>query len=169
MEVLWAPWRGEYLGGPRTPGCFLCDYHQQPPDRDAANYVVYRGAACYVLLNLYPYNNGHLMIAPYAHVASPDNLPVATLTELAQLTALSLQALRRVASPEGFNVGMNLGAAAGAGLADHVHQHVVPRWRGDVNFMASIGNTRVIPEALADTWAKLRAAFSGLTDRDPSA
>lgn len=162
MDVVWAPWRGEYVGGAKPESCFLCQHPQEPPERDEANYVVFRGVTCYVLMNLFPYNNGHLMIAPYAHIASPEDAPDETLTELMTLTARSLRALRRVCAPHGFNVGMNLGSAAGAGVDGHLHQHVVPRWRGDVNFMAVIGDTRVIPEALHQTWSKLRQALAGL-------
>ncbi|MBI4497880.1 MAG: HIT domain-containing protein [Chloroflexi bacterium] len=167
MEVLWAPWRGTYVRGPKREECFLCQFPQDPPERDAATYVVHRGATGYILLNLFPYSNGHLMVAPYAHVASPEELSPEALLELMQLTNLGLRALRQVSAPHGFNVGMNLGTAAGAGLAEHLHLHVVPRWQGDVNFMPVVGDTRVIPDALDQTWARLRQAIAEVQGPTP--
>jgi ATP adenylyltransferase len=120
---------------------------------------VYRGEHCFVILNAYPYNNGHVMIAPYAHEPTLEPLDSATLTETMELVQRSMAALRQVYAPEGFNLGFNIGKAAGAGIEDHVHMHVVPRWSGDTNFMPVIGDVRVLPQSLADSWRELKEAF----------
>jgi len=138
-------------------GCVLCA--KQASDDDAANYVLYRGERAYIILNLYPYNNGHLMVVPYEHVASLEDLDAATLTELMALTKQGLAALRKAMDPDGFNVGVNLGRAAGAGIHDHVHIHIVPRWEGDTNFMPVLGETRVIPQMLGETYTQLLSAI----------
>ena len=121
--------------------------------------MVHRGEHCFVILNAYPYNNGHVMVAPYAHEPSIDPLDDETLLEMGQLVKRSIRALRAVYSPDGFNIGINQGAAAGAGIEEHVHQHVVPRWGGDTNFMPVIGDVRVLPQALAESWNELRRVF----------
>lgn len=128
---------------------------QSPVAGDRENYILYRGEACYIMLNLFPYTNGHLMIAPYRHEASIDRLDDNSLYEMIALTRASVAALTRALSPAGFNIGMNLGKVAGAGIADHLHMHVVPRWQGDVNFMSVFAETRLIPEALDATYDKL--------------
>lgn len=128
---------------------------QSPVARDGENYILYRGEACYIMLNLFPYTNGHLMIAPYRHEASIEQLDDKSLYEMIALTRASVAALTRALSPAGFNIGMNLGKVAGAGIADHLHMHVVPRWQGDVNFMSVFAETRLIPEALDATYDKL--------------
>jgi ATP adenylyltransferase len=157
VRQVWAPWRMAYIQrSERKVGCVLCA--KQASD-DAANYVLYRGERAYIILNLYPYNNGHLMVVPYEHMASLEDLDAPTLTELMLLTKRSLAALREAMAPDGFNVGVNLGRAAGAGIHDHVHVHIVPRWEGDTNFMPVLGETRVIPQMLGDTYTQLLSAI----------
>ncbi|MBN2452404.1 MAG: HIT domain-containing protein [Lentisphaeria bacterium] len=153
---LWAPWRIEYIRGPKEGACFLCEKGQQ--DRDGDN-VVHRGPFAFVLLNEYPYNAGHLLVAPYRHVADLTDLSVEECNEVVALMVQSKAVLSRVMAPHGFNLGFNLGEAAGAGLAGHVHGHVVPRWCGDTNFMAVLADVRVVPEALAATAELLRQAW----------
>ncbi|MCC6190030.1 MAG: HIT domain-containing protein [Anaerolineales bacterium] len=153
MQQLWSPWRMPYLRGTDSgnpAGCIFCDLPAQ--DADADNFIVRRGRHVYVILNRYPYNNGHMMIVPYAHVPSFEQLDAPALAELMALSNETLAALRNMYHPQAFNLGANIGAAAGAGIADHVHMHVVPRWAGDTNFMATVAGTRVIPEDLAETY-----------------
>ena len=156
MEHLWSPWRMAYLRNeaaapqPGLTGCVFCDL--PAAGDDAASLIVRRGTHAYVILNKYPYNNGHLLVVPFAHVPSLEQLDEPTLAELMRLTNQSLAALRRMYNPQAFNLGANIGAAAGAGIAEHVHLHVVPRWAGDTNFMTSVNNVRVIPEDLQETY-----------------
>lgn len=138
-------------------GCIFCDKPREA--RDAENLIVQRGHTAYVILNLYPYNNGHFMVVPYGHVPSPEQLEAATLTEMMVLMNQGLTALRTLYNPQAFNVGMNIGIAAGAGIAGHVHLHVVPRWAGDTNFMTVAAETRVIPEDLTTTWQRMKNAW----------
>jgi ATP adenylyltransferase len=152
-QRLWAPWRLDYIKGPDPDECIFCA--AADGDDDAGRYVVARGEHCFVMLNAYPYNNGHLMVSPAAHTASIEDLPDDQLLELMQLTRRSLAALREAYSPEGFNIGVNQGKAAGAAFDDHVHMHVVPRWGGDNNFMPVIGSTRVLPESLDHSYETL--------------
>jgi ATP adenylyltransferase len=152
-ERLWAPWRLDYIKGPKPDECIFCS--AAGSDDDAASYVVARGERCFVLLNAYPYTNGHLMVAPYEHVPSLGDLGEPELLELMTLTQRSLAAIREAYGPEGFNVGVNEGKVAGAGVEEHVHLHVVPRWGGDTNFMPVVGNTRVLPQSLDDSYATL--------------
>ncbi len=154
---MWAPWRLDYIKGPKAGECIFCVKPSE--DDDESNYVVHRGEQCFVILNAFPYNNGHVMVAPFEHVASLEDLGEPALLEMMTLTQRLMAALRAVYGPEGFNVGANLGSAAGAGVRDHVHLHVVPRWSGDTNFMPVIGSTRVLPESLADSYRALRTAF----------
>ena len=163
MQQLWAPWRMTYLqGGDRADGCFLCAYGAGDPP-DAPDVVVWRGEHVYALLNAYPYTNGHVMVAPCVHGGDLVALNEATAAELMVGVRLVLTALKAVYQPQGFNVGANLGSAAGAGYGEHVHMHVVPRWSGDTNFMTATAGTRVIPESLEDTARRLRAALAELT------
>jgi len=157
MEHLWAPWRMEYIQMEKPEGCILCQKPSQ--DNDAANHILYRGNSNFVIMNAYPYNPGHLLVAPYRHVASLDDLTPDERHEHIDVVSRTVEILREVFSPGGFNLGTNLGRLAGAGIADHVHAHVVPRWQGDTNFMPVIGDTRVIPEALAETYQKLKDKF----------
>jgi ATP adenylyltransferase len=144
-----------YVGGenPR-PGCIFCNKASE--DRDEENLILLRGQNCFALMNLYPYNTGHLMIAPYAHVPSIQQMNAESLTEMMTLAQRLLRALQDALGPHGFNLGINQGSIAGAGIADHVHQHIVPRWSGDTNFMPVIGEVKIIPEYLETTYQKLR-------------
>jgi ATP adenylyltransferase len=156
MERLWAPWRGEYVRSASSgegQGCLFCEL-QKKDDEEA--YIVARADRGFAVLNAYPYNSGHLMIAPYRHEGDPEKLEDAESLELQQLLQRSLAALREAMSPDGFNIGMNLGRVAGAGVPDHLHWHVVPRWDGDTNYMPIVGETKVLPESLDQTLAKLR-------------
>jgi len=158
MKPMWAPWRMEYIQMEKPEGCILCEKPGQ--DNDAANYILYRGNKNFIIMNAYPYNPGHLMIAPYRHIANLEELTDEELHEYIEIVARSIKVLRQVFSPGGFNLGTNMGKAAGAGIVDHVHTHVVPRWQGDVNFMPVLADTRVIPEALAETYEKLKGKFN---------
>jgi ATP adenylyltransferase len=164
MENLWAPWRMAFIA-PKTPQPQVCIFCAKPAaDRDAENYILYRGTFCFMLLNLYPYNNGHLMIAPYQHVASIEELDAATLAELMAQAQLALRALRVVMKPDGFNMGINEGKVAGAGFAEHMHFHIVPRWNGDTNFMPVIADIKVVPEHLDSVYQHLKLAIEALLD-----
>lgn len=160
MERLWSPWRLAYVTGFSQPdGCIFCralEGHGQE------SLVVFRGAACFVILNLYPYNNGHLMVVPNRHVGTLAGATPGELAELIELTRRAEIALGEAYRPHGFNMGINLGQPAGAGVVDHFHMHVVPRWHGDTNFMPVVGNVRVLPEELGQTAAKLRPIFERL-------
>lgn len=151
-----------YLRGEeKSPnGCVFCI---QSTSDDAGNHVLCRGERCYVILNRFPYNTGHLMVIPYAHVSTLEALDARTLSEMGALTQLSLRVLKEVYAPQGFNIGMNIGEAAGAGVAEHLHLHVVPRWRGDTNYMTVVGKTRMIPEWLDQMYAELLPVFDNLS------
>ena len=157
MERLWAPWRIKYLERDNMEGCIFCE--KPAENRDEENYILYRGEWAYILLNLYPYSNGHLMVAPYAHVGQLVDMDRATRAEIMELTTFCTRLLSHVSHPAGFNIGANIGKAAGAGFDQHFHMHVVPRWLGDTNFMPVVGNTRVIPESLDDTYRRLKRAL----------
>ena len=141
-------------------GCIFC---VKPQEDDAEAHILHRGHLCYVILNRFPYSNGHLMVVPYAHVSSLESLNVDELAELMALTQLSLRVLRAAYEPQGFNVGVNIGTAGGAGVAEHVHLHVVPRWVGDTNYMTVIGRTRIVPEWLDQTYERLRPLFEQMS------
>jgi ATP adenylyltransferase len=162
MDRLWTPWRLAYVtGAHKSADCVFCEAQQQTgPD----SLVVFRGTTCYVVLNLYPYNNGHLMVVPNRHVASLATATTDELCELIELTRRAEVALGEAFAPHGLNMGINLGKPAGAGVLDHVHMHVVPRWNGDTNFMSVVGETRVLPEELPVTAAKLRPIFERLAE-----
>jgi ATP adenylyltransferase len=161
VERLWSPWRLAYVeGGGEPKSCIFCDALEA---EDAAPLVLLRGRFSFVILNLYPYNNGHLMVVPGRHVATLAEASGDELDEMIRLTRLSEMALTEAYKPQGMNVGMNLGRAAGAGIADHMHIHVVPRWTGDTNFMSVVGNVRVLPEDLERTAKRLREIFERLT------
>ena len=157
MEHIWAPWRIEYIKMEKPAGCILCDKPGQ--NRDAENYILYRGNKNFVIMNSYPYNPGHIMVAPYRHVASLDELTDSELHEHFEIVRRSTKILREVFNPGGFNIGINLGKVAGTGIDEHVHTHIVPRWQGDTNFMPVISGARVVPEALAETYRKLKSKF----------
>ncbi|MEK6649277.1 MAG: HIT domain-containing protein [Actinomycetota bacterium] len=161
-QRLWAPHRLEYLRGenrPLTDNDISCPFCRIPTLSDEEGLIVVRGEGAYVVMNLYPYNPGHLLVCAYRHVADLTDLTVAERNEIAELTSHAMQTLRKVSQPGGFNLGMNQGAVSGAGIADHIHQHVVPRWAGDANFMPIIGHTKVLPQLLAQTQADLAAAW----------
>ena len=161
LDRLVTPWRSEYIASARdadASGCILCKLRDDP-ENDEANFVVHRAAHTFVVLNRYPYVSGHLMIVPFAHVSLLDAADKATTDELMDLTKKAQTALSEVYRPDGFNVGMNLGAAAGAGVAHHIHIHILPRWVGDTNFMTLVGETRVLPEDLPSTYKKLHNRF----------
>ena len=158
MDYLWTPWRYQYLTRPPDPAaCVFCAAAAGSDDRESL--VVYRAALNFIILNRYPYTSGHLMVVPFEHVASLEDLREETAAEMMQLARTSVRRLKAVYRPEGLNVGINLGASAGAGITGHLHVHVLPRWTGDTNFMTAVGETRVLPEDLAVTWEKLRQAF----------
>jgi ATP adenylyltransferase len=161
LQRLWSPWRSQYIASgvdSYGKGCVFCSIAVDP-DSDASHFVLHRGQHAFVLLNLYPYITGHLMVVPYLHTSEFDSVPKEITDEMMDLAKRSQSALRGVYSPSGFNLGMNLGSAAGAGIADHIHIHVLPRWAGDTNFMTTVGESRVIPEALDVTYQKLLQHF----------
>ena len=165
-DILWTPWRLDFILRAKQPGCVLCQKIHAEPSQDRENLVLYRGEHCAVILNLYPYATGHLMVLPYLHTSDFVGLEGATLGELAELSQRGVALLKQTHRPDGLNLGMNLGKVAGAGIDDHIHQHIVPRWNGDNNFMSVTAQTRLMPELLLDTYDKLMAArgefFSGL-------
>ncbi len=160
MDRLWTPWRFTYVSRaePQSP-CIFCD--KAAAASDAESFVVYRGRHSFVLLNIFPYNNGHMMIAPYEHAATLGETSRDALQEIIELTRLAEKHLLAIYKPLGINIGMNIGECAGAGVAGHIHMHVLPRWPGDAGFMTTVSETRVIPEDLRVSWEKLRAAFQG--------
>ena len=161
MERLWSPWRAKYIAAgvdSQSDRCVFCDIAAHP-DQDDTNFVVHRSKLAFVVLNLFPYITGHMLVIPYEHTSEFDTVAKEITDELMDLCKQSQAALRAVYSPPGFNVGINLGAAAGAGIVDHLHIHVLPRWSGDTNFMTTIAASRVIPESLETTYSKLRSRF----------
>ena len=155
---LWTPHRMAYIKGEgKGPDCAFCEI---PTLKDQDGLVVARGTTCYSVLNLYPYNSGHLMVVPFRHVAQYDELTTEETAEVADMTQHAIRAIRHASAAQGFNVGMNLGHEAGAGIAAHLHQHVVPRWGGDTNFMPVVGQTKVLPELLPETRALLARAWT---------
>jgi ATP adenylyltransferase len=163
MDRLWTPWRLAYVTAASTvtPGCVFCEVLALHTEDSL---IVHRGTSCFVILNLYPYNNGHLMVVPYRHVGRLALLEPDELSELMQLTRVVEMALQELYEPHGFNMGLNLGKPAGAGVLDHLHMHVVPRWNGDTNFMSVVADTRVLPEDLVHTAARLRPVMARLVD-----
>jgi ATP adenylyltransferase len=160
MDYLWSPWRYQYLTAPPAlGGCIFCQKASE--QKDAENLVVWRGQRNFVLLNLFPYTSGHLMIAPYEHVARLEDAREETVAEMMLTARAAERHLRAIYRPGGLNLGMNVGRAAGAGIEEHIHMHVLPRWVGDSNFMTVVGETRVLPENLEVTYEKLSRAFAG--------
>jgi ATP adenylyltransferase len=160
MDYLRSPWRFTYVSeGVKTDDCVFCELHRQEAARDREHLILHRGRSNFIVLNLFPYTTGHVMVAPYAHVANLADLDAPTLSEMMGLAQKMEAALRASHNPEGYNLGMNLGKCAGAGVADHLHLHITPRWTGDSNFMTVIGETRVLPEDLLVTYDKLASAF----------
>ncbi len=158
MEQIWAPWRMAYVLSEKPEGCILCD--KPAEDNDDANHILYRGKMNYILMNQYPYNPGHLLVAPYRHIDGLDKLSKDELHEHSDLVVKCITVLRRAFNCPSFNIGTNMGKVAGAGIDEHVHTHIVPRWQGDTNFMPVIGGTRVVPEAIDETYKKLKGKFS---------
>ncbi len=158
MQIIWAPWRIEYILSEKSRECFFCTKSRQTA-HDRENFVLYRGIQAFALMNLYPYNNGHVMIAPYAHVPSLVDLNPEQIGELFAITRLCEQVLSQAMQPEGFNIGINLGKAAGAGVEEHLHVHIVPRWNGDTNYMTTVSKVRVIPQELEETYDMLHSFF----------
>lgn len=160
IKQLWAPWRMAYLGGAEGKGCFLCRACRS--DRDQENLILYRGKKAFIIMNKYPYNSGHLMVAPKSHRGDLLALSDAELKELWLLTRHAVWALKKTYHPDAFNVGMNLGHAAGAGVKDHLHQHIVPRWRGDTNFLPVLDDAKSMPQYLNETYDQLYRYFRRL-------
>ena len=158
MKALWAPWRMEYILGKKEPGCIFCSYPKKNKDRE--NLIIYRSTHNFVMMNKYPYINGHIMVVPYIHTSTIDNLTDEVLLDFIKVTRQSLKNLKEILRPEGFNIGINIGAVAGAGLEEHVHLHMVPRWAGDTSFMSVFGEIRVIPEHIMETYDKLYPIFN---------
>ncbi len=161
MKTIWAPWRIGYLQRKRPRGCVLCQRSRLKAD--ARHYILYRGRETFVILNAFPYTSGHLLVCPYRHGGALETLPEAVLADLMRTTARAVRALKKALRPHGFNIGMNQGRVAGAGLATHAHLHIVPRWEGDTNFMPLFGDVRVLPEYLAATYRRLRPHFTNRT------
>lgn len=154
MQRLWAPWRMKYIEqADETPGCIFCE--KPAEHKDAGNLILYRGKTAFFMLNAFPYNTGHLMVAPFKHTADMEGLDDEELLEISHLVRYTIRLLRAAMQPDGFNLGVNLGRTAGAGVADHIHWHVVPRWNGDTNFMPVVADTKVLPESLEATYDKL--------------
>lgn len=154
-DLLWAPWRLQYIEmDTSTGGCIFVDLPAQSEDR--ANLILYRGAHSFVIMNAFPYTNGHLMVAPYKHTAEISDLEDETLLEINQMLGHCVRWIRAAYNPDGFNIGINLGKAAGAGIPTHIHWHIVPRWSGDTNFMTTVGQVRVLPQSLEDSYDRLK-------------
>ncbi len=158
MDHLWTPWRYAYIAtAGKVGGCIFCDLPKEGDDAKVG--IVYRGEHCFVILNHYPYTSGHVMVVPFAHMDELQKVSVAAAHEMIELTQKMERILRQLYSPDGINLGMNVGRAAGAGVAGHVHMHILPRWVGDTNFMTTVGETRLLPEAIEMTYAKIRGAL----------
>jgi len=160
MDYLWTPWRYQYITATGAIGeCVFCAAARNPDDR--ASLIVHRGEQNFVILNRYPYTSGHLMVVPYQHAAALEDVSEETAAEMMRLARSSVRHLKTLYHPEGLNLGLNLGKSAGAGIAGHLHLHVLPRWTGDTNFMTVVAETRVLPESLEETWERVRDAFRG--------
>ncbi|MFH0802521.1 MAG: HIT domain-containing protein [bacterium] len=159
MERIWAPWRKTYIIGSRESGCIFCLKPARHEDRETL--ILERGETCFTIMNIFPYNNGHLMVAPFRHTGNLEDLDDRELFELFASVRKWIGIIRKAYHPEGFNIGMNLGTVAGAGFAEHLHVHLVPRWNGDTNFMPVIGETKVISESLEASYEALLAALRG--------
>lgn len=157
MEHIWAPWRIQYILEEKPGGCILCDKPKE--DKDVQNYILYRGDKNFIIMNSYPYNPGHLLVAPYRHIPDLEELTEEERNEHFELISRSIRVLKQVFQPGGFNIGANIGKVAGAGIDDHFHSHIVPRWQGDTNYMPVLADIRVVPQALADTYKALVGKF----------
>ncbi|HKY62636.1 MAG TPA: HIT domain-containing protein [bacterium] len=163
MKDLWAPWRKEFILGPKIEGCIFCKLPKQKKDRD--NLILFRGKHHFIILNRFPYNNGHLMVVPYRHTKDMSRLKDPENAEMLRLSALSIKALEKTMFPQGHNLGINLGAAGGAGIRDHLHLHVVPRWTGDTNWMPVLDETKVMIEYLWETYDRLKPMLEKLAKK----
>jgi ATP adenylyltransferase len=159
MKALWAPWRMDYILSDKMGGCIFCELPKQVI-RDRENLILYRSSHNFVIMNRYPYNNGHIMVVPYLHVPSLDGLTDEAMLDFMKVTQHAVGSVKRAFMPEGFNIGINIGKIAGAGMEEHLHLHMVPRWAGDTSFMTVFGEVRVIPEHVMSTYDKLFAAFN---------
>ncbi len=157
MKRLWTPWRMEYIQSPKQDSCVFCQALERQDGQE--NLIIFRGKTAFVTLNAFPYTSGHMMVLPYTHVRNLTDLDSETRAEMMELTTKTAQVLEKVYQAEGFNVGINLGEAAGAGIEEHIHIHVVPRWVGDTNFMAAVGETRMLPEELHETYRRIKAEW----------
>jgi len=164
MKRLFAPWRIRYILAPKYEGCIFCSYPKQSRERDKENLLLYRGDKAFIIMNRYPYNPGHTLICPYRHISELSELEMDEKVELVELIDLIIAATREEMSPHGFNVGLNIGCVAGAGMGNHLHFHVVPRWNGDTSFMPVFADVQVVPEALEETYDKLKKAIKKLKD-----
>jgi ATP adenylyltransferase len=162
MEHLWAPWRIEYILSKKAPGCIFCDKPRE--NKDEENLILFRGNHHFIIMNAFPYNNGHMMVVPYRHTATLSGWSAEEQKEFMVLTDMAVDILKRAMRPDGFNLGINMGQVAGAGVADHIHLHVVPRWNGDTNFMPVLSDTRVISEHLKATYANLKKNLAEMTE-----
>jgi ATP adenylyltransferase len=163
MKFLWSPWRMSYiLENKNEVGCVFCLAPTVPDGNE--NLIVFRGRYAFVILNRYPYTSGHLMAVPFEHCATLEGLPIETRAEIMELISRSVQVLAAEYQPQGFNIGANLGSAAGAGIPMHIHFHIVPRWQGDTNYMSAIGDTRVVPESLEESYRRISSAWEKLTE-----
>jgi len=165
-DKLWAPWRMAYIDniGCKDEGCIFCTKPEQ--DDDEGNFIVHRGKTCFIILNIYPYNNGHLMVVPYKHTSDITTLSSEETCEMMEATTLAVNTMRKIMRPDGFNLGMNMGRTAGAGIDEHLHMHLVPRWNGDTNFMPVLCSTKVISESLGETYNRLKQAIREELDVD---
>ena len=170
MDFLWAPWRSKYVAdsskSKKDVNCIFCEFPKQ--NEDEKNLIVYRSKYAYVILNRFPYNPGHVMVVPYRHISSIDLLDDNEAQDIFRLIKIILASIRKVYSPDGFNIGINIGRTAGAGIEAHVHVHIVPRWNGDANFMPVLSNTKVLPEDLETTYAKLKSAINDIINNEDS-
>jgi ATP adenylyltransferase len=160
MQRMWTPWRLEYILSDKQAGCVFCDMLETADDR--SQLILHRAERAFLVLNKYPYNNGHLMSVPYRHVDTLEALTEVETADMMWLVGVAIRALRRALKPDGFNVGVNIGKVAGAGVKDHVHCHIVPRWSGDTNFVAVLGETRLIPQELGDSYDQMKATLDEL-------
>jgi ATP adenylyltransferase len=157
MKRIWSPWRVQYIHNPNPSGCIFCDKPKEP--KDVENRILYRGRLNFVIMNLYPYNPGHLLVVPFRHIGILEDMTAEERNEHYQIVSQSVGVLRGATRSASFNIGMNLGQVAGAGIADHIHTHIVPRWNGDNNFMPVIGETRVISESMENIYNQLKGKF----------